>query len=114
MPTVPYDEAIKQMVDDNPEMGTEMFEAAINALLAGDVDEGRIHLGSYVKSTLGFAELARRIDKDPKNLMRMLSPRGNPTAVNLFEIVSACTASQGFTVTAQVTRPKSPAPSPAV
>ena len=74
----------------------------LEAMLQGDVDEGRIHLKSYVSATIGFTELGRRMDRDPKNLTRMLSPRGNPTAANLFEIIQACVKTEGISIAAHV------------
>lgn len=102
MTSVSYDDAIRSMVDGKPQIGLDMFEDALNALFRGDVAEGRIHLREFVASTIGFAELGRQLNKDPKNLMRSLSPRGNPTASNLFEIIQACTKAEGVTVTAHV------------
>jgi len=112
MPTVPYDTAMRDMVERNPEIGLEMLEGALNSLLAGDVDDGRLLLREYVKTTIGFQELARRTGKQDKNLMRSLSVKGNPTAANLFEIIRACADDQDMTITAHVekARPSSPAP----
>ena len=102
MPSIPYDDAMRKMVDENPQFGLDMFEDALNAILSGDVDEGRIRLREFVATSIGFAELGRRLGKDPKNLMRSLSPKGNPTASNLFEIIQACKESEGVTITAHV------------
>lgn len=113
MTSIPYDDAIRSMVDDEPQIGLNMLEDAFNALFRGDMDEGRVHLREFVASTIGFAELGRRLDKDPKNLMRSLSPRGNPTASNLFEIIQACSKAEGVTVTAHVEIEKQQTPSPA-
>lgn len=111
MPTVPYDESMRKMVDENPEFGQEMIEGALNAVLHGDFDDGRLLLRQYINATIGFAELGRRMDKDPKNLMRALSPKGNPTASNLFEIVRACTDAGNMEIEARVLpRRASPAP----
>lgn len=102
MPSIPYDDAIRSMVDDDPQIGLNMLEDAFNALFRGDMDEGRIHLRQYVKATIGFQELAKRTGKQDKNLMRSLSATGNPTAANLFEIIQACTKVDDLTVTVRV------------
>ena len=78
------------MLDENPEFGAEMLEDALNSLLSGELDEGRLLLRQFVNATIGFKELAKRTGKLDKNLMRTLSAIGNPTASNLFEIVQAC------------------------
>ena len=36
---------------------------------------------------MGFEKLGAATDTPPKSLMRMLSPRGNPQARNLFGII---------------------------
>lgn len=102
MPTVPYNDSIKAMVERNPRMAIEMFEDAINALLAGELEEGRLLLRQYVNATIGFQELARRTGKQDKNLMRTLSASGNPTVANLFDIIQACVQAEGVSLAAQV------------
>ena len=77
---------------------------AINALLAGELDEGRLLLRQYVNATIGFGELARRTGKADKNLIRTLGPSGSPTAANLFQFIQACMKAEGVTVAARVVR----------
>ena len=111
MPTVPYNDSLKAMIASRPALATEMLEGAINSLLEGELEEGRLLLRQYVNATIGFQELARRTGKQDKNLMRSLSASGNPTAANLFEIIHACTEAEGVTVAAHVSpRQASPAP----
>jgi DNA-binding phage protein len=105
MPTTPYKDSMKTMVARNPGMATEMFEDAINALFAGELDEGRLLLRQYVNATIGFGELARRTGKTDKNLIRALGPKGSPTAANLFQIIQACMKAEGLTLAAHVIRP---------
>jgi DNA-binding phage protein len=102
MPTTSYNEALKDMIEDNPHMAAEMLEGALNSLLSGELDEGRLLLRQFVNATMGFQELAKRTGKIDKNLMRTLSAAGNPTASNLFEIVQACIQAEGVTVAAHV------------
>ncbi len=46
-------------------------------------------LRDFVKGTLGFEALGRRLGKSPKSVMRMLSAKGNPRADNLAAIIAA-------------------------
>ena len=82
MPTVPYKDSLKAIVERNPHMAAEMLEDAINALLAGELDEGRLLLRQYVNATIGFPELARLTGKADKNLMRSLGPTGSRQSVS--------------------------------
>ena len=102
MPTIPYNQMTRDMIEERPEMAAEMLEDAINRILAGELDDGRLLLRQYVNATLGFQELARRTGKIDRGLMRMLSKDGNPTASNLMEIVRACADAQGVEVIARV------------
>ncbi len=102
MPTLPIKDSLNAMVDKNPVLGAEMLEGAVNALLAGEVDDGRILLRQYINATIGFKELAKRTKRHDKNLMRSLSASGNPTAANLFEIIRACSEVQGVAISAHL------------
>jgi hypothetical protein len=55
----------------------------------GDVDIAKSVLRDYVNATIGFPARAEATGMPPKNLMRMLGPKGNPTAVNLFGVIAA-------------------------
>jgi len=112
MPTVSYNDSIKAMIGRSPELATEMLEGAVNSLFEGELEEGRLLLRQYVNATIGFQELARRTGKQDKNLMRSLSPSGNPTAANLFEIIHAWSEAEGVTIAAHVS-PRQAAPAPA-
>ena len=56
-------------------------------MLAGDVDIGKANLRAHIKATVGFEKLGEATDTPPKGLIRMLGPRGNPQARNLFGII---------------------------
>jgi hypothetical protein len=43
-------------------------------------------LRDYINATITFEVLSKVMEKDPKSLMRMLSPGGNPTSKSLFMI----------------------------
>jgi DNA-binding phage protein len=60
---------------------------AVEALLAGDVDNGKAMLRDYINATVGFEKLGLATKTSPKSLMRMFGPRGNPQARNLFAVI---------------------------
>ena len=66
-----------------------MLRESIECMLAGDLKTGKAFLRDYINAMIGFEELAKLTKKDSKSLMRMLSPDGNPTAANLFEVIYA-------------------------
>jgi len=71
---------------------------SLDAMLSGDLETGKSLLRDYINATTGFEALAKGIDKSPKSLMRMLSASGNPTAKNLFGIVSYLQQAEGVSL----------------
>ena len=76
-----------------------LLQEALDCMLAGDVETGKIVLRDYINATVGFDELADATHKSPKSLMRMLGPSGNPQARNLFEIVAYLQSKEGLRLT---------------
>jgi hypothetical protein len=81
-----------------------LLQEAVDCMLAGDVDTGKIVLRDYINATVGFDELGTVTRKSPKSLMRMLSPDGNPQARNLFEIVAYLQKNEGLRLTTRTAR----------
>jgi len=48
-----------------------------------------IRRSGCINATVGFASLSKETHIPEKSLMRMVGPRGNPTASNLFAMVAA-------------------------
>ena len=67
----------------------------IENLLSGDVETGKIILRDFINATVGFPKLSEVTHRSAKSLMRMLGPRGNPQARNLFAIVKYLQESEG-------------------
>ncbi|QWG25805.1 transcriptional regulator [Bradyrhizobium sediminis] len=64
-----------------------LLAEAMQALLDGNLDEGRAALRSCINATVGFEKLGAALDRSPKSLMRMFGPSGNPTAENLLGVI---------------------------
>ncbi len=82
-----FKETIRARVQRDPAFREELLKESLECLLCGDVDTGKALLRDYINATIGFEELSNLTDKSPKSLMRMLGPKGNPQARNLFEII---------------------------
>jgi DNA-binding phage protein len=78
-----------------------LLTESLDAMLSGDLDTGKSLLRDYINATTGFENLAEGIGKSPKSLMRMLSASGNPTAKNLFGIVSYLQQAEGVSLQTQ-------------
>lgn len=96
--TKQFKTTVKERAERDPEFRASLLREAINAMLDGDVDEGRLLLRDYVNATIGFQELADALDKSPKSLMRMLSPKGNPRADNLMAVVAQLKARENMSL----------------
>ena len=83
-----YKETIRARVQRDPEFRTALLQEAIECLMSGDVETGKAILREFIKATSSFEELSRKIGKKPESLIRMLGPKGNPTANNLFQIIA--------------------------
>jgi len=85
--TRPFSESVKEDLDSGPEFRRALLAEAINSMVEGDVETGKIVLREYINGTIGFIALGTALNKSPKSLMRMLSRQGNPQVRNLFEII---------------------------
>jgi DNA-binding phage protein len=73
-----------------------MLKEGIDALLAGDLETGKAILRDYINMAVGFGPLAEATHIPAKSLMRMLGPKGNPRADNLFQIIQHLQAHEGI------------------
>ncbi len=87
----------------DPEFREGLLTEALECFLGGDLTTGKIILRDYINATIGFQELARVTGKKDTSLMRMLGPKGNPAARNLFDLMALLQKHEGirFQVTPQ-------------
>ena len=82
-----FKELVQKRVGEDPEFGAALLREGIDTMLSGDVDTGKAILRNYIKATVGFEKLGEATGTQPKSLMRMFGPRGNPQARNLFSVI---------------------------
>ncbi len=80
----------------DPEFREGLLTEAVECLLAGDVDAGKILLRDYINATIGFTQLSRLTNKKNTSLMRMLGPKGNPAAQSTSPSASPATVTLAF------------------
>ena len=83
-----FKELVQHRIAHEPAFGEALLQEGIDALLSGDVETGKAVLRDYIKATVGFEKLGEAIGAQPKSLIRMFGPRGNPQARNLFSVIS--------------------------
>jgi hypothetical protein len=86
--TKSFNETIKSQLQKSSGFRRALLREAVGCMVAGDVETGKSVLRKYINGTVGFIKLGADLGRSPKVLMRMLSPKGNPQAKNLFEIVA--------------------------
>lgn len=82
-----FADLVRQHTVDNPSSAGSLFCEAIETALAGDFETGKAILRDYIKATIGFEKLGEATGNQPKSLIRMFGPRGNPQARNLFSVL---------------------------
>jgi DNA-binding phage protein len=90
-----FKETIRARVKRDPGFRKALLREGIENFLSGDVETGKIILRDFINATVGFTKLSDVTHRSAKSLMRMLGPRGNPQARNLFEIVAYLQRAEG-------------------
>ena len=93
-----FKDTVKARASQDPAFRAALLSEAVELLLADDVATGRNVLRDYINATIGFDELAAKIGKPVKSVMRMFGPNGNPTAQNLFAVISQLQKSTGVSL----------------
>ena len=104
--TTTFRETVRARAQRDPDFRIALIREAVEKLIGGDVETGLSILRDYVNATVGYKTLAEKTGKNPKSLMRMLGPSGNPTVENLFSVISQLTEQEGleFEIRARHTR----------
>ena len=97
-----FKETIQGRLQRDPAFREELLKEGIQCLLSGDVEAGKAILRDYINGSLGFRELSMLTHKPEKSLMRMFSPRGNPQARNLFEVIRRLQEREGVRISVQL------------
>ena len=91
-----FKETIQARIRKDRKYRKELLREGVGCLLAGDLETGKAILRDYINATIGFEELSRLTGRPSKSLMRMLGPRGNPQARNLFEVIGQLQRIEGL------------------
>ena len=93
-----FKETIQARANRDPKFRDALLTEGVEALLTGEVDLGKAILRDYINATIGFDDLAAKIGKPVKSVMRMFGPNGNPTAQNLFAVISQLQKATGVSL----------------
>jgi hypothetical protein len=93
-----FKETIKARAETDEAFRSALLSEALECFLAGDAETGKAVLRDYINATIGFEALGEETGRPPKSLMRMLGPRGNPQARNLFDVIAVLQKREGLHV----------------
>ena len=79
---------VQDRIRRDPSFRSGILSEALEMLLSGEVPVARLILHDYINATITFPKLAAGTKIHVKTLHQMFGPNGNPTANNLFEIIS--------------------------
>jgi DNA-binding phage protein len=90
-----FKETIRARAEHDPDFRRALLCEAVESIINGDLGSGKAVLRDYVNATVGFRDLERRTEIPAKSLMRMLGPKGSPSAANLTRILTALQETEG-------------------
>jgi DNA-binding phage protein len=96
--TRPFKETVQVRARRDQAFREALLIEGIEALLSGDIDSGKAILRDYINATIGFGRLAELTGTESKSLMRMLGPKGNPTAKNLLSVIGHLQRTSGISL----------------
>ena len=90
-----FKETIRARAQREPKFRQALLREAVESYLTGDLETGKAVLRDYVNATIGFQALEEQTEIPIKSLMRMLGPKGSPSAANLSSILTVLQKSEG-------------------
>ena len=90
-----FKESIRARAERDPGFRHALLREAVECIINGDLETGKAVLRDYVNATVGFQKLEKRTQIPAKSLMRMLGPKGSPSAANLTNILTALQKAEG-------------------
>ena len=90
-----FREIVKERATRDPEFRVGLLTEAVECVLNDEIDVAKVLLRDYVDVTVGFKELGILTRKNPKSLMRMLSPEGNPSLKNISSLFASLKEHEG-------------------
>ena len=91
-----FKETIRARAQRDADFRHALLREAVECVINGELATGKAVLRDYVNATVGFQGLEKRTRIPAKSLMRMLGPKGSPSAANLSSILTALQRTEGI------------------
>src|SRR5215218_8558398 len=101
-----FNQTIRERAERDPAFRLAMLQDAFAALNTGEAFDAKILLRDFINATMGFSALGEATGRHPKSLMRMFSPKGNPTLDTLADVLRELARQEDYVV--RVERPATP------
>ena len=99
-----FKDTVKARAERDPAFRDALLTEVVDQFLADDRKTGKAVMRDHIDATIGFERLAEETGSSSKSLTRMLSPSGNPTASNLFSVLSTVQRAAGVHLAAKAGR----------
>ena len=90
-----FKETTRAELQRDPDFRQALLREAVECVVNGDFATAKAVLRNYVNATLGFQHLEKRTLIPAESLMRMLGPKGRPSAAKLSSILTALQKTEG-------------------
>ena len=94
--TKEFKQTVKERAEREPEFRQGLLNEAVNEILSGNLESGKLLMKDYINSSITFPFLAKKLHKNDKSLQRMFSSKGNPTMSNFCEILKVVQKKEGI------------------
>lgn len=94
--TTDFYDTIRERSESDAEFRISLLEIAAESIISGDLEEGKAALRLYIKTSIGYKQIADLTGIHPKSLVRMLGPEGNPRASNLTNLLAQALQQEGI------------------
>ena len=111
--TTDFYDTIRARSESDADFRINLLEVAAESIISGNLEEGKAALRLYVKTSIGYKQLADLTDIHPKSLVRMLGPDGNPRASNLTNLLAQALQHEGIRFEVKATSETANPPVPA-
>jgi DNA-binding phage protein len=90
-----FKETIRDRAQRDRDFRQALLREAVECVINSDLPTGKAVLRDYVNATVGFQGLEKHTHIPAKRLMRVLGPKGTPSAANLSSILTALQKTEG-------------------
>ena len=94
--TTDFYDTIRERSESDADFRISLLENAAESIISGDLEECKAALRLYIKTSIGYKQLADLTGIHPKSLVRMLGPDGNPRSSNLTHLLAKTLQHEGI------------------